>query len=176
MPGYALQVAVSRAVAARRLGASGELGRDDAPLDAAARARDRRRGASSRALLREPLADLLNVDAPWAAAATAPDRDAVDAAVLKRGVLAGLGGYRAVGLSIVGEAVGRLVLGLGLVGVGLGTTGAYLGTPLAMAVAALGARGACSARSPGRTAGGGAPPLRPAARVRATRVPTLRWR
>ena len=56
---------------------------------------------------------------------------------VKRGVLAGLGRYRVVGLSIAGEALGRLVLGLGLVLAGLGTTGAYLGTPLAMALAAL---------------------------------------
>ena len=136
VPGYALQVAVSRAVAARRLGASGELG-------ATMRRWTLRLGlatlalALAGALFRGPLAELLNVDAPWAAAATLPTVTLWVLLCVNRGVLAGLGRYRVVGLSIAGEAVGRLVLGLGLVLAGLGTTGAYLGTPLAMALAAL---------------------------------------
>ncbi len=78
---------------------------------------------------------------------------------VNRGVLAGLGRYRVVGLSIAGEAAGRLVLGLGLVLAGLGTTGAYLGTPLAMALAAL-VLGRVLARAPaaGRTMSSAPPP------------------
>ena len=146
VPGYALQVEVSRAVAARRLGASGELG-------ATMRRWTLRLGlatlalAVAGALFRDQLADLLSVDAPWAAAATLPTVTLWVLLSVKRGALAGLGRYRVVGLSIAGEAVGRLVLGLGLVLAGLGTTGAYLGTPLAMALAAL-VLGRVLARSP----------------------------
>jgi O-antigen/teichoic acid export membrane protein len=56
---------------------------------------------------------------------------------IQRGALAGLGEYRSVGLSIIGEAAGRLVLAAALVAAGLGTTGAYLGMPLAMALTAV---------------------------------------
>jgi O-antigen/teichoic acid export membrane protein len=136
VPGYALQVAVSRAVAARRLGSRGELG-------TTMRRWTLRLGAATVALMlvgalsRGPLASLLSVDAPWAAAATLPTVTLWVLLSVKRGVLAGLGEYRVVGLSIAGEAAGRLVLGLALVLAGLGSTGAYLGTPLAMALAAL---------------------------------------
>jgi O-antigen/teichoic acid export membrane protein len=136
VPGYALQVAASRAVAARRLGAHGEL----APT---LRRWTLRLGIATfalvllGALLRRPLAELLNVDAPWAAAATLPTATLWVLLSVKRGVLAGLAAYRVVGISIVGEAAGRLLLGLALVFLGLGTTGAYLGTPLAMVLAAL---------------------------------------
>ena len=136
VPGYALQVAISRAVAVRSLGAHGELGatlrRWTSRLAAATLAL-----ILAGALLRDPLARLLSVDAPWAAAATLPTVTLWVLLSVKRGVLAGLGEYRVVGLSIVGEAAGRLLLGLALMLAGLGTTGAYLGTPLAMAVAAL---------------------------------------
>jgi O-antigen/teichoic acid export membrane protein len=47
-----------------------------------------------------------------------------------RGVLQGLGDYKAVGLSLIGEQGARLVMGAILAAVGLGVTGAYLGTPL----------------------------------------------
>jgi O-antigen/teichoic acid export membrane protein len=49
-----------------------------------------------------------------------------------RGALQGFGLYRTVALSIVGEGIARLVLGLALVGAGLDVTGAFLGTPLAL--------------------------------------------
>jgi O-antigen/teichoic acid export membrane protein len=162
VPGYALQVAVSRAVAARRLGASGELG-------ATLRRWTLRLGlatlalAVAGALFRDQLADLLSVDAPWAAAATLPTVTLWVLLCVKRGVLAGLGRYRVVGLSIAGEAAGRLVLGLGLVLAGLGTTGAYLGTPLAMALAAL-VLGRVLARLPAAGPGGGR--AAPAVRLR----------
>jgi O-antigen/teichoic acid export membrane protein len=162
VPGYALQVAVSRAVAARRLGARGELGatlrRWTQRLSAATVAL-----AVAAALFREPLAELLSVDAPWAAAATLPTVTLWILLSVERGMLAGLGEYRVVGFSIAGEAGGRLALGLVLVLAGLGTTGAYLGTPLAMALAAL-VLGRALARHAEARAGDGA--AAPAVRLR----------
>jgi O-antigen/teichoic acid export membrane protein len=90
------------------------------------------------ALLREQLAALIGVhDVPWAAAAIPPTGVLWMLLCLQRGALQGLGRYRPVGESIVGEAGGRLVFGLLLYAVGLGVTGALLGTPLAFAVVAL---------------------------------------
>jgi O-antigen/teichoic acid export membrane protein len=89
-------------------------------------------------LLREQLAALMGVDeVPWAAAAIPPTGALWMLICLQRGALQGLRTYRPVGISIVGEALGRLVCGLVLVGVGLDVTGALLGTPLAFALVAL---------------------------------------
>jgi O-antigen/teichoic acid export membrane protein len=163
VPGYALQVATSRAVAARRLGAHGEL----APTL-------RRWGTRLLAatvvlalvglLLRAPLAELLNVRAEGAAAATLPTVTLWVLLCVERGVLAGLGAYRSVAYSIVGEAFGRLVIGLALVAIGLGTSGAYLGTPLAMAVAGLALAPVLRARVPRVAAPAAAVRLRDALR------------
>ncbi len=83
---------------------------------------------------------------------------------LQRGVLQGIGAYAPVGVSVVVEAVGRLVAGCALVVLGAGVAGAYLGTPLAMAAtcAGPGARGGRPRRGghgagrarPGRTSCG----------------------
>jgi glycosyltransferase involved in cell wall biosynthesis/O-antigen/teichoic acid export membrane protein len=82
-------------------------------------------------LLREPVAALIGVsDHPWAAAAIAPTGVLWMLLSLQRGALQGLRAYMPVGLSIVGEAVGRLGFGLILVLAGLGVEGAFLGTPL----------------------------------------------
>jgi O-antigen/teichoic acid export membrane protein len=136
VPGYALQVAAARATATGRIGLAHEL---RATLD-----RWTRRVlivtaalAVVGAALRAPLADLLGVDDEWAAAATLPTGGLWLLLSIQRGTLAGLGAYRPVGISIVGEAGGRLVLGIALTAAGLGTTGAYLGMPLAMAAAAI---------------------------------------
>jgi O-antigen/teichoic acid export membrane protein len=103
VPGAALQVATARAVATGRLGGRGELA---ATLRRWTARLVLATGVLALAglLLRKPLADVM-----------------------------GIGAFRPVGASIVGEAAGRLVLGLLLVAAGLGTAGAYLGTPLAMA-------------------------------------------
>ena len=45
-------------------------------------------------------------------------------------MLQGVGDYKSVGLSLIGEQGTRLVLGAALAAAGLGVTGAYLGTPL----------------------------------------------
>jgi O-antigen/teichoic acid export membrane protein len=90
------------------------------------------------ALLREPLAALIGVhDVPWAAAAIPPTGVLWMLLCLQRGALQGLGRYRPVGESIVGEAGGRLVCGLLLYAVGFGVTGAFLGTPLAFVLVAV---------------------------------------
>jgi O-antigen/teichoic acid export membrane protein len=136
VPGYALQVAAARETARGRTGLVQDLG---ATLE-----RWTRRVLLVTAalvvagvLLRAPLANLIGVDEEWAAAAVLPTGGLWLLLSIQRGTLAGLGAYRPVGLSIVGEAGGRLVLGLTLAVAGLGTTGAYLGMPLAMAAASV---------------------------------------
>jgi O-antigen/teichoic acid export membrane protein len=47
-----------------------------------------------------------------------------------RGALQGVGDYKSVGLSLIGEQAVRLVVGAALAAAGLGVTGAYLGTPV----------------------------------------------
>ncbi len=85
--------------------------------------------------LRGPIAALVGVDDhPWAAAAVLPTGALWLVICVERGVLQGLRRYGAVGLSIVGEAGSRLVLGLALYAVGLGVTGAFLGTTASLLV------------------------------------------
>ena len=79
-------------------------------------------------LLRDQLAAVIGVDAVWAAAATIPTGCLWLLASVERGALQGFQRYRAVGLSIVGEASARLLFGLLLVAIGLDVTGAFLGT------------------------------------------------
>jgi O-antigen/teichoic acid export membrane protein len=132
VPGSALQVATARAVATGRLGG----------LHATLRGWSARLVVATVVLalagvaLREPLARTMGIDAYWVAAATLPTVSLWLLLCVQRGALAGLGVFRPVGVSIVAEAAGRLVLGLVLVGAGLGTAGAYLGTPLAMGATA----------------------------------------
>jgi O-antigen/teichoic acid export membrane protein len=79
--------------------------------------------------LRGPVAAVVGVDDhPWAAAAVLPTGALWLVICVERGVLQGLRRYGAVGVSIIGEAGSRLVLGLALYAVGLGVTGAFLGT------------------------------------------------
>ncbi|HEU4975930.1 MAG TPA: glycosyltransferase [Baekduia sp.] len=87
---------------------------------------------------RQPLADVLGTsEHPWAAAGLPATGALWLLLCLQRGVLQGLRAYGPVGLSIVGEALGRIVCGLVLWGVGLGVTGAYLGNPLAFVLMSL---------------------------------------
>jgi len=127
IPGSAAQVTVAR-----------ELARADAdqvPNVSAAVATLMRRlvvatavAAVAAIVLREPLAAVMAVEEGWAAAATVPSAGLWLLVCIQRGVLQGTGGYRLVGLSMVGEAAGRLFFGLALAGAGLGVTGAFLGT------------------------------------------------
>ncbi|MEA2292093.1 MAG: hypothetical protein QOF17_1113 [Solirubrobacteraceae bacterium] len=133
VPGSALQVAAAREAALGRLG--------DGPEAAAVLRRWMRTllagiavVAVASALARQPLAALLNVREEWAAAAVPVTGGLWLVLGLQRGVLQGARAYRAVGVSIVLEAVGRLVAGVVLVGAGMSVTGAYLGTPAALAL------------------------------------------
>jgi O-antigen/teichoic acid export membrane protein len=80
--------------------------------------------------LRDVIASIVNVDESWAAAAVPVSAMLWAVLCVERGALQGLGSYRLVALSLVGEAMGRLLFALALVGVGLDVTGAFLGNAL----------------------------------------------
>ena len=89
-------------------------------------------------LLRQPIADLVGVrHEPWAAALGLPAAGLWLELSVLRGVLQGVGDYRGVGLSLIGEQAVRLVCGAILAAAGLGVTGAYLGTPLSFVAMCL---------------------------------------
>jgi O-antigen/teichoic acid export membrane protein len=136
VPGAALQVAAAREGTLGHLGRGGEL--------AGTLARWSRRilvllvaVAVVSSLARAPLASLVNVDQVWAAAGIPATAVLWLLLSLQRGLLQAARSYRAVGLSIVLEALMRLSVSLALVGVGLGVTGAYLGTLCSLALTAL---------------------------------------
>jgi O-antigen/teichoic acid export membrane protein len=81
--------------------------------------------------LRQPIADLVGVKHDqWAAAAGLPAACMYLELSLLRGALQGIGDYKRVGISLVGEQGSRLILGTVLAVSGLGLTGAYLGSLL----------------------------------------------
>jgi O-antigen/teichoic acid export membrane protein len=82
-------------------------------------------------LLRNPIAQAVGVKHdPWAAALGLPAAGLWLELSVLRGALQGVGDYKGVGVSLVGEQGARLVTGAILAAAGLGVTGAYLGTPL----------------------------------------------
>ncbi|HET9104998.1 MAG TPA: hypothetical protein VFN55_16730 [Solirubrobacteraceae bacterium] len=86
-------------------------------------------------LLRVPIASAVGVrNDPWAAAIGLPAAVLWLALSMLRGALQGVGDYRTVGLSLIGEQGGRLVTGALLAATSLGVTGAYLGTPLSFLI------------------------------------------
>jgi O-antigen/teichoic acid export membrane protein len=86
-------------------------------------------------LLRDPIAQAVGVKHDqWAAALGLPAAGLWLALSVLRGVLQGVGDYKGVGLSLIGEQGARLVTGAVLAAAGLGVTGAYLGTPLSFIV------------------------------------------
>jgi O-antigen/teichoic acid export membrane protein len=132
VPGSALQIAVAR-----------EVSLPDTSISAAIRPWLARLAAGTLVVavlavaLRAPIAAAIGVgDQPWAAAAVPVTAALWMVVAVLRGSLQGLGLYRVVAISIVGEGLARLVLGLGLVAVGLDVTGAFLGTPLALVAVA----------------------------------------
>jgi O-antigen/teichoic acid export membrane protein len=135
VPGSALQVAAAREGTLGRLGRGGELAgtlrrwtRHILVVLAVV--------AVGAALVREPLAAVLDVEQEWAAAAVPVTGVMWLLLCLQRGLLQSARAYKAVGLSVVLEALGRLAVSLAFVGLGAGVTGAYLGTLASLAVAA----------------------------------------
>jgi O-antigen/teichoic acid export membrane protein len=88
-------------------------------------------------LLRQPIADLIGVKEEWGAAAVLPSACIWLVLCIERGVLQGLGQYRLVGLSLVGEATSRLVTGAVLILAGLGPAGGFAGTGLSVITMSL---------------------------------------
>ena len=137
VPGSALQVAAAREATLGRLGRGGELAGTLARWSRHIVIALARRSPCSRSSRREPLADLINVDQEWAAAAVPATGGAVAAAVpaaraaavgprLPRG-RAERARSRRSGGSLLGGRVRRR---------GLDVTGAYLGTLASIAVTA----------------------------------------
>lgn len=136
VPGSALQVAAAREGTLGRLGVGGELANTLARWE-----RHLLAGMAALTLLcvlgREPLADLVNVEEEWAAAAV-PVSGALWLLVsVQRGLLQSAKAYMPVALSIVLEGMGRIAGAVVLVAAGAGVTGAYLGTFAAFACAAI---------------------------------------
>ena len=128
--GQSVQAAAAREVALGRLGDRATLHRTVTRwtrtlLVAAALA------ALLGSALRVPLAGLIGVpEHAWAAAAVLPTGVLWMLLSLQRGVLQGLHAFGAIAASIVGEGLGRLVLGVGLVVAAGGVTGAFVASPL----------------------------------------------
>jgi O-antigen/teichoic acid export membrane protein len=137
IPGTALQVTVAREVAAAA------VTRDERALASNVHGWTRMVAGATilltvlSVLLRAPLADVFGVSQRWAAALVLPSGGLWALVSLQRGALQGLQSYYAVGVSVVGEAVGRLLLGLGLLGVGFDVTGAFGGEAASLVVWAL---------------------------------------
>ena len=86
-------------------------------------------------LLRNPIASAVGVKHDqWAAAVGLPAGCLWVELSILRGALQGVGNYKGVGLSLIGEQAVRLVSGAVLAAAGLGVTGAYLGTPISFIV------------------------------------------
>jgi len=85
-------------------------------------------------LLRNPIASAVGVKKdPWAAAIGIPAACLWLELSILRGAMQGVGDYKGVGLSLIGEQSVRLVAGA-LLAIGLGVTGAYLGTPISFVI------------------------------------------
>jgi len=97
---------------------------------------------------------------PWAAGAIIPSACLGVLVSMQRGALQGVARYRLVGISIVAEALGRLVFGLALYEAGLGVTGVFLGTAVSLTITVgildltLETRGAQTPRADGATFAG----------------------
>jgi O-antigen/teichoic acid export membrane protein len=89
-------------------------------------------------VLQHPIAEAVGVKHyGWAAAAGIPTACFYLEVSLLRGALQGVGDYKSVGLSLIGEQSVRLVTGAILAAAWLGVTGAYLGSLLSYLVMSL---------------------------------------
>jgi O-antigen/teichoic acid export membrane protein len=121
-------------------------------------------------IVRHPIAEAVGVKYQWAAALGIPAGCLYLLLCIMRGVLQGLGDYRSVGISLVGEQAARLLFGGVLAAVGFGITGAFIGTPLSFVAMML----YCSVplrRRLGRAQPGAPPALRLWDHVRRAWVP-----
>ncbi len=137
VPGSALQVAAAREATLGRLGRGGELAGTLDALEPPHPRRARRRSPSSRSLAREPLADLINVEQAWAAAAVPMTARAVAAAVrAARAAAVGARLPRGRAERARSRRSGGSRWRSRSSSVGLDVTGAYLGTLASIAVTA----------------------------------------
>jgi O-antigen/teichoic acid export membrane protein len=134
--GAALQVSTARQGTLGRLGEGGELA---ATLDRWTRHILTGIAVTTALaiLLRRPLADIVNVDEEWAAAAVPVTAGVWLLVCVQRGLLQATRAYQPVALSIVGDGVLRIVIALVLVAASLDVTGAYLGLLVAWAIVAV---------------------------------------
>ena len=101
-------------------------------------------------LLRQPIASAVGVHRyPWAAAIGIPAGCLYLEVCLLRGALQGVGNYKGVGYSLIGEQAVRLVAGA-VLAIGLSVTGAYLGSLISY----IDLRGLKRLREEGRIADG----------------------
>ena len=123
-------------------------------------------------LLRDPIAQAVGVKHDqWAAAIGIPAGCLWLELSILRGALQGVGDYKSVGLSLIGEQATRLVVGAALAAAGLGVTGAYLGTPISFIVMCVYcARPAAPPRRYGRARDGGRSRITPERRSRCGRT------
>jgi O-antigen/teichoic acid export membrane protein len=84
-------------------------------------------------IFREQAAAIVGVEQEWAAASILPSGAVWFLLCVERGALQGLGHYKLVAFSILGEAAARLGFGLLFYLIGLGITGAFLGTTFSIA-------------------------------------------
>ena len=87
--------------------------------------------------LRSPLAEVVNVDEVWGAAAVPVAAMIWMILSVERGLLQGFQSYRTVAYSIVGEGTLRIAFAVLLVAIGLDVTGAFLGGALSLVTVAL---------------------------------------
>jgi O-antigen/teichoic acid export membrane protein len=161
VPGSALQATVAREVSSEAADGSADPARGVRSwLRHLLLATVAATGASL--LLRDAVAAAVGVEEEygWAAAAVVPTAFLWLVLCVQRGALQGLRRYRVVGQSIVGEAAGRLLLGVALVGAGLGVTGAFIASTLGIAIVCLALVPALGrALGPARAGGGAEPPF-----------------
>ncbi len=132
VPGSALQATVAREVSSHVGGGRGQPGGGRLALARAAGDPHRGHHGWSRCCCASRSPRPIGVEQAWAAAALLPSGMLWLALCVQRGTLQGLGRYRAVGWSIVGEAGARLGMGVALYAAGLGVTGAFLGSTLSI--------------------------------------------